>query len=321
MTIKPRVLFVDDEERIVNLLKIMFRQTCEVFTATNGHDALNIINNQRIHVIVSDQRMPEMLGIDLLNKVRVCSPNTMRILLTGYADLAAIVSSVNDGEVFRFISKPWDQDELKNLVVEASGIALAAESNASSPVILSTISTGAGLTEAQKNKATRRDILVIDDNEADRRLTCSLLRLENVGHIHAKASIEEGIKVLEHFNVAVIVIDAFVEERSNVPFLNILKQQYPLITTVLATGSADADSIIRLINQAQIYRFVHKPLKHASFGLALTAALNLHERLRRDPILSDRYSVAHSSEADSASFATGLRNILTNLRERMKLFA
>jgi serine/threonine-protein kinase len=321
MTMKPRVLFVDDEERIVNLLKIMFRQTYEVFTATNGHDALKIINDQRIHVIVSDQRMPEMLGIELLNEVRVRSPKTMRILLTGYSDLAAIVSSVNEGEVFRFVNKPWDQEEFRSLMAEATGIAQATEQNASSPTDLGVSPSAAVLTAAAKDKTLQRDILVIDGNEVDRNLTCSLLMLENIGHIHAKASIEEGLKVLEHDNVAVIVIDAFVGERSNVPFLNILKQQYPLITTVLATGSADADTIIKLINQAQIYRFVHKPLKHASFGIAVTAALNLHDKLRNDPKLNDRYRVAYSEEANSPSFATGLRNILTSLRERMKLFA
>ncbi|MGL4233373.1 MAG: response regulator, partial [Casimicrobium sp.] len=108
MSEKAKVLFVDDEERIVNLLKIMFRTTYDVYTATSGQQALQIVAANPIQVIVSDQRMPEMLGIDLLSKVRELSPNTMRILLTGYSDLAAIVGSVNDGEVFRFISKPWD---------------------------------------------------------------------------------------------------------------------------------------------------------------------------------------------------------------------
>jgi PleD family two-component response regulator len=74
MSEKARILFVDDEERIVNLLKIMFRGIYEVFTATNGHQALQIVAANRIHVIVSDQRMPEMLGIDLLSKVRELSP-------------------------------------------------------------------------------------------------------------------------------------------------------------------------------------------------------------------------------------------------------
>ena len=107
MNNKAKLLFVDDEERIVNLLRMIFRSEYEVFIATSGQDALEIIGKHSIDVIVSDQRMPHMLGIELLDEVRKRSPGTMRILLTGYSDLAAIVGSVNQGEVFRFISKPW----------------------------------------------------------------------------------------------------------------------------------------------------------------------------------------------------------------------
>lgn len=109
---KAKILFVDDEERVVNLLKMMFRSTHEVFTATSGKAALEIIETHSIQVIVSDQRMPGMLGTELLSTVRKVSPNTMRILLTGYSDLAAIVGSVNDGEIFRFVNKPWNNEEI-----------------------------------------------------------------------------------------------------------------------------------------------------------------------------------------------------------------
>ena len=91
MKTKARVLFVDDEERIVNLLRLCFLSTYQVFTATSGKQALEIIRNNDIDVIVSDQRMPGMTGIELLTSVRQESPNTVRLLLTGYSDLAAIV--------------------------------------------------------------------------------------------------------------------------------------------------------------------------------------------------------------------------------------
>ena len=103
---KPTVLFVDDEAQIVNLLKIMFRADYEVYSATSGAAALDIIQSRKVDVIVSDQRMPGMTGTELLSKVRRLSPGTMRILLTGYSDLAAMVGSINEGEIFRFISKP-----------------------------------------------------------------------------------------------------------------------------------------------------------------------------------------------------------------------
>ena len=96
------LLFVDDEARVVNLLRIIFRDKYRVITATSGAEALKIMSTVPVDVLVSDQRMPGMLGIELLNEVRQRYPKTIRILLTGYSDLSAIVGSVNEGEVFRF---------------------------------------------------------------------------------------------------------------------------------------------------------------------------------------------------------------------------
>lgn len=316
MTTKARVLFVDDEERIVNLLKIMFRSSCEVFTATNGHDALKIIGEQHIHVIVSDQRMPEMLGVELLETVRDRSPATMRILLTGYSDLSAIVGSVNKGEVFRFINKPWDQVEIKSIITEVTTIALAAEANAAAAA---SRNAAAGLDG--EAKTVPRDILVIDDNEEDLTSTISMLTLESFDRIHSASSIAAALKVLAQHDVAVIVTEAYVGGHSTVPFLNLLKQEHPMITAVMLTGLMDAELMFKLINQAQIHRFASKPVKRGVFSLAVTAAMKLHESLRADPSLMKRYKVEHSEEAATVSFAENLRTSLASLRSRFKLFS
>jgi DNA-binding NtrC family response regulator len=241
MSKKARILFVDDEERIVNLLKIMFRSTYEVFTATNGHQALQIVAANQIHVIVSDQRMPEMLGIDLLAKVRELSPNTMRLLLTGYSDLAAVVGSVNDGEVFRFISKPWDQEEIKKTIADAIEIALATWQVRPGVAVSYT-------NEAAASVATKRkhELLIIDDNATNREW---LSRLFDTNYrTFGAASIADAVKVLEQQNIGVIVSESSVSGEDAGMLLKILKQKYPVITTVMLTGNADADEVIKLIN-------------------------------------------------------------------------
>ncbi|HEX6828487.1 MAG TPA: protein kinase, partial [Burkholderiales bacterium] len=96
---KPRILFVDDEERILTALNSLFRSGYHVFTATSGGQALEFVRRFPMHVVVSDQRMPGMTGVELLQQVKVLSPGTVRMLLTGYSDLAAIVGSINEGEV------------------------------------------------------------------------------------------------------------------------------------------------------------------------------------------------------------------------------
>jgi len=121
---RARLLIVDDEERILTALKSRFRDRYQVATTTDGNRALEFLRKNPVHVIISDQRMPAMLGVELLRQSREMSPRSVRILLTGYSDLASIVGSVNDGEVYRFISKPWDNNDLQTIVAEAATIAL-----------------------------------------------------------------------------------------------------------------------------------------------------------------------------------------------------
>jgi DNA-binding NtrC family response regulator len=313
MSEKARILFVDDEERIVNLLKIMFRGVYEVFTATSGSQALQIVAANQIHVIVSDQRMPEMLGIDLLSKVRELSPNTMRLLLTGYSDLAAIVGSVNDGEVFRFVSKPWDQEDIKKTIAEA--IEIAVTSWRAKP--------GAAMSyaiEAQAPGATKRkhELLIIDDNAMDRDWLSRLFDADY--RTYSAASIAEAVKVLEQQNIGVIVSESSVAGEDAGMLLKILKQRYPVITTVMLTGNADADEVIKLINQAQIYRFATKPIRKASLELAVASAAKQHERLVSDPVLRARHKVVHTADTEQSSLAKSIMRGIAGLTARLSIF-
>ncbi len=103
---KGKVLFVDDEKRVLNSMRGLFRREYELFLTTDGAEAVKLVAEHGIDVIVADQRMPGMTGVEVLGRVREVSPRTVRILLTGYADPEAIEGSINIGEVFRFLSKP-----------------------------------------------------------------------------------------------------------------------------------------------------------------------------------------------------------------------
>lgn len=123
MTGKAHILFVDDEKRVLNSMRGLFRREFELFLTTDGADALQIATDNSIDVVVADQRMPGMTGIEVLGKVKELSPRTVRILLTGYADPEAVEGSINIGEVFRFLSKPCAPKMLRdtlNLAVAAS---------------------------------------------------------------------------------------------------------------------------------------------------------------------------------------------------------
>jgi response regulator RpfG family c-di-GMP phosphodiesterase len=109
---KIAILYVDDEENNLFSFKATFRIKYQVQTALSGDDALKILAEKPIHIIITDQRMPEMTGVEFLEKVLEKYPDPMRILLTGYADMEAVVDAVNKGKIFHYLAKPWNEEEL-----------------------------------------------------------------------------------------------------------------------------------------------------------------------------------------------------------------
>jgi two-component system NtrC family sensor kinase len=116
----PSILFVDDEEFVLTALQRHFLdEDYTILTANSGREALAILENQPVQVVVSDFRMPEMNGGELLRQVSHQWPETVRIVLSGYADISAVISAINDGAIYKFVTKPWQEHELKAAIVEA----------------------------------------------------------------------------------------------------------------------------------------------------------------------------------------------------------
>lgn len=120
-SVKPRMLVVDDEPDNLDLLYRTFRREFKVLRAESGTDALKVLASEgEVAVIISDQRMPEMKGTEFLSKTVPEFPDTVRIILTGFTDVEDLVDAINAGQVYRYITKPWDPDELKHVVARAS---------------------------------------------------------------------------------------------------------------------------------------------------------------------------------------------------------
>ena len=113
------LLIVDDEKDILRTLTLTFEDDYEVFTARSGTEALGILEKQDIALIVADQRMPEMTGVELLQKAIIVKPQTIRIILTGYTDTEALIQAINKGHIYQYVTKPWERQELRILVRRA----------------------------------------------------------------------------------------------------------------------------------------------------------------------------------------------------------
>jgi len=108
------LLCVDDELNILSSLKRLLRkEEYKLFTADSAKEGLEILEKESIQVVLSDQRMPEMTGVTFLQEVKKMHPSTVRVVLSGYADLGTIVDAINQGEIYRFLTKPWSDENLK----------------------------------------------------------------------------------------------------------------------------------------------------------------------------------------------------------------
>jgi DNA-binding NtrC family response regulator len=259
------LLFVDDEERVLNALRSLFRNDYQVYTATGGEEALALMKRHAIPIVVSDQRMPGMSGVELLRQLRADYPRSVRMLLTGYSDLAALVGSINDGEVFRFIRKPWDNDEIRATVSEAAAVAMKLAQRAVPQPLASPRATGS--------------VLVIDPGKS---LAEGLEKLvAGEATVTLVGTVPEAAKLLQSNEYAAIVADLRAGKDDLVKLFRVVKAKRPETLSLLVAAEADSELVADLINQAQIYRFLAKPLDGKELRTHVAEALRRYAEFKQ----------------------------------------
>ncbi len=299
---KPILLLIDDEERIVRSLRMLFFTSYDVRTTTDPHEAIRILRDEKVHVIVSDQRMPVMQGSELLRIARETSPATMRILLTGYSDLEASIASVNEGEVFRYLMKPWNPEEVKKVVAEAAAIAeasFAVQSHADTAAVA----------------GAKPRVLIMDHDETTANTVHETLsdRCEIVWASDAQHAMEELAKQ----DVSVVVSDLMLGETNVGYILKTIKQLNPQTQCIVVTSFSDTSRLIELINQAQITRFLPKPVSKGALARNLESMLERFHALRSQPVLQKRQTVAPISDPQEQVQAGNFMGMLSRLRARL----
>ena len=283
---KSNILFVDDEPMILSSLNMLFKSKYKVYLAENGFDALEIIKSVPIKVIVSDQRMPGMLGHELLRQVKDISPNTVRMLLTGYSDLDAIIGSVNAGEVFRFINKPWQGEFM--LYVMKLGIEIYDK-----------------VTTLQKEEMSKQAEVATEEHPVSDRRVHIEVEEEKPSVMFIDYSEEETSKLTEKYQssfnvVAVNSVDAAFQEMAKKPvsvivsninfgdvdgvsFLDTIRKEYPNTVSVILTEVKDASLAIRSINELNVFRYLVKPMPEEMISETLTKAIERSKAYMKTP--------------------------------------
>lgn len=296
MSEKANILLVDDEERVLRSLEMLFRHRFKVFTTTDGNEAVDICRRDRVHVIVSDQRMPVITGVEVLRRVREVSPNTMRLLLTGYSDLQAIVDSVNEGEIFRYLSKPWSAKEIVNIVNQAADIALSLENE-----------TGGAASSVAPG------ILVIDEDPSVVEMVKAICGKER--KVNWSVDLDEAFQTLADNDIAVVICDIRLRGRDITPAVKALKESNPMVLTIVQTQLQDVETLRSLINHGQIYRFLPKPARRGLLEMSLDAASRRHVAMKAVPQLASRYQVEKNEPAPVAALSARLLGYLDKMRQ------
>lgn len=303
---QPTLLFVDDEERILRSLRMMFVQNFNVRTTTSGHEALDILRREPVHVLISDQRMPIMTGVELLRQAREVSPNTMRLLLTGYSDLEAVAGSINEGEVFRYINKPWNPTNIRTTINNAVEIALKLEAPAK-PI------------DTVGNKDVIERILVIDD-DPDTAIQIKSLLDEHVPNQHVvewASDVDTVFNILEHSEIALVISEVRLAGEDVTSIIKALKQHQPNIITLAHTSFQDSSTLVGLINEAQIHRFLLKPVRRNLTWRGIESCLQRHRALKAAPELVIRHQVETPPVTVETPIAKRILGFFRNLGKRL----
>jgi len=296
---KYSVLFVDDEPRVTSALKAIFRREYNVHIANSGAEALELLTKVNIDVLVSDQRMPKMLGNELLAEVSRKYPQTMRILLTGFMDKKAIVDSINEGEIYRFINKPWRNEEMREVVADA---ALASEI----PIIPmpSTVRAGEKQTRKTEPKNKNQDIsragdqaiLMIEQAKDVRHQIRKFCSDEEI-MIYGTQNIEQAVAAAtSRESIGVAVVELSEDTQSALQTINLLKRARPELITIALTEEYDAHTAVDLINQGQVFKYLAKPLDIAGFQNTIQNAFLRHRFLKSNSQANKRFKVESPTE-------------------------
>lgn len=304
MQIKPKVLLVDDEERILRSLGLLLRMQYQVFATSDGNEALDILKREKIHVLISDQRMPLMTGSELLRHARDIAPDTVRILLTGYADADAALEAVNEGEISRYINKPWGPKELRDTIAQAAEIALQVE-GASAPVMVEAATSAAG-TDG------RLVCLVLDRDESTYHAVQDILGAQH--EVMWRQSVQGALQVLASRPVAILVTELSLGDEDLSAMIKTLKQEHPEMLTIILTCFKDTSRLVDLINQAQVFRYLPKPVRKGMLTKSIESTITRYRAITQQPVLLRTQTVEKTQDAREQQAGDRVSEYLAKLR-------
>lgn len=298
---KPNIIFIDDDPRILRSLNSIFRASHNVYITEDPDDFREKVATIPMDVIVCDQKMPLVSGTELLAEVRQSAPDAMRILLTGYADRDDVLDAINEGEIYRYITKPWDSDDLLRTIADATNIARALRH-------LRTLQED----DAEAAPETlQTGVMVMFENEKI---------FEKFRYVFGRhytpywaKDLDSAMEILLGRDIGIIVSDVHFCGQDIVATMNVMKSFFPHIMSIVVTQTQDSEALIDLINYGQVHRCLVRPVSTRLLSDNLRGAAIRHAFLRDNPEAQARHTVATLESEDERG---KVEELLETIRKR-----
>lgn len=268
----PKILCVDDEPGLLRSMRWLMRGRYEVAVAACGRDALALLGGDSFDVMICNQRMPGMSGTELLEHARLVSPRTVRMLLTGHADLDAVLGSLNDGEVFRYLAKPWDNQQLLTSVADAVAIAQGT-AGASTTTTQNRQVNGAGTWTAT--------VLVFSDDAGVTAPWRAAAR--DAFNVLCTDDIADALGHLARRNVDVLVTELDDACSQRVELIRAVHRHLPSVAVVVHDQENAGGAVEPLIDEGLVHRCIGGPASPDQCHRVLRTAMNRHQEAIRPP--------------------------------------
>lgn len=252
------LLLVDDEPNILASLKRLLRRDAyHILTANSGQEGLDVLASHAVDVIVSDQRMPGMLGADFLRKAKLLCPQTIRIMLSGYTELQAVTDAVNEGAIFKFLTKPWEDHQLREHIAEAfrlkgiddDNVRLNAQLRDANQALAAANAAMQALVSQQQHQISRDEVSLGIAREVLQFLPLAVIGLDDEGmiaFINASAAnlFERGAALLG--NEAALVLPQLFDGQDTPRLVAINGQPYVVAVHPMGLHSRSRGSLVTL---------------------------------------------------------------------------
>lgn len=306
------ILLVDDEPLILSSMRDLLEVDYVVHTAESGQKALEILSKFPIKVLISDERMPGMRGHQLLKRAKQASPSTIRILLTGYADLESVMNSVNAGEIFRYLNKPCRNDALLNVV--RLSVQIYDRLSSLKPVAMAAVPKNDVKPDLTIPKYDALFVGFTPDEIA--RLQ---LRLSKHFTIRTAATVIEALKIIGDTPPAVIVSELKLDDYEGLDFLQAVLNENPQLIIIVLTDTVDVSLITEAVNELNVFRYLPKSATQEELERALMDAAARSTIYRAQPNANLKFTASQIEPTKKTTPPTSeLLHRLQSIQDKLK---